>query len=665
MFRSSTTSAFLTNKRTLSTSASTSPPSSGTPPPPSAPTPAPRPSLVRRGTPILLVGFGTGLFLRQVYSDGEFRASVENAFPPSAKFFSQLFDLLPKSISGASLRTEPISKETTTKTSDNQKSASDSSTLPTTYHPINKVLQEAEASLNESSSTTDTNSDPTTSTEKEPSANHFDQVKPPNAQIAEHLVAKEQSAITDKQKQKPVAAIELPKVEPVNKENTTLPKPVPFPAIDMGDSAVGSEKEDKNGQNDAPVRSTKGKLARLLGKGDFEASRVISPDLVDDSEYMKPNLGNAPSISIFDSIPSAPELPIAGSTKALTVPASSVEQSKVSEQQQNEVEALRSEIRSQLKWEAVRLQEAVRSQLIEDKKIAAKEVSLMAEKHSEELTKVREDAMIQAERVLVERTLKIREEAQKQRDDELNKMLAEKESELRETLATEYAELQRTATEGRELALTAAKANVSAISGRFEALVEQTEKAKDAARRASSAFMLQENIASSQPFGKLLKDASGSELGRLVSESVPPSVASKGVSSVDHLKQDFRRASRRGLSAALVPESEKGTIWGHLLGAVFSRLKIPVDIRLASNEPPKTNEERIRLAKSFLDEGNLGGAVATLDSLNGLPGEVMADWLGDAKARIAAQQAAEVLLADAIIAQISLTKGEDVNMIST
>eukprot|EP00178_Gracilaria_changii_P011620 TRINITY_DN328_c0_g1_i32.p4 TRINITY_DN328_c0_g1~~TRINITY_DN328_c0_g1_i32.p4 ORF type:complete len:428 (+),score=84.55 TRINITY_DN328_c0_g1_i32:10470-11753(+) len=427
----------------------------------------------------------------------------------------------------------------------------------------------------------------------------------------------------------------------------------------MGDKSSSVDKKD------APVRSTKGKLARLLGKGDFEAAKVNSPDLVDDSEYMKPNLGSAPSISIFDSIPPSPELPVAGSTKALTTTAAVEEHSRNREQRIDEVEALRSEIRSQLKWEAVRLQEAVRSQMVEDKKIAAKEVSAMVKKHSEELTRVREEAMSQAERILSERTLKIREEAEKKRDVELKKMLVEKETELRVTLETEYAELRRTETEARESALRSAEANVSALSDRFNALVEQTERAKEAAQRASFAFMLQESIAASQPFGKLLKNASGSELGELVSESVPSSAASNGVVSLDSLKHDFKRASRRGLSAALVPENKQGTIWGHLLGAIFSRLKVPVDIRLASDEPPQTNEERIQLAKNYLDEGNLGAAVATLDSLDGLPGELMSDWLSDAKARIAAEQAAEVLLADAIIAQISLTKGESVNIIST
>ncbi|KAI0564812.1 inner membrane protein [Gracilaria domingensis] len=660
MFRSRAPATCLSDRRTLSTSPPA--PASSAPPPPSAPTPAPRPSFVRRLTPPLLVGISTGYFVHKVYSEEEFRTSVEQAFPPSAKLFSQLFDLLPESLAPPSLRSNPVPKETAARVSDDKKKSSDIAAHPPTYDSINTERREVGASAKESPSTLEQKIDHSLS--KEEPANLAGEPKDLELQASESSV-KEKPAITDGKAKSSIPAIELPKVSTLKKETTSIPQTLHLPVIENEESSMGSEKDVGSNKKDAPVRSAKGKLARLLGKGDFEAAKVIGPDLVDDSEYMKPNLGSAPSISIFDSIPSTPELPVAGSTKALTTKTGPEEHSVISEQHVNEVEALRSEIRSQLKWEAVRLQEAVRSQMVEDKKIAAKEVSVITKKHSEELAKVREDAMTQAERILIERTRKIREEAEKQRDEELNKMLAEKEAELRHTLATEYAELRRNETEGRELALMAAEANVSAMSDRFNALVEQTEKAKDAARRASSAFMLHENIASCQPFGKLLQDASGSELGELVSASVPSSAMSHGVLSIDSLKQDFKRASKRGLSAALVPENKQGTIWGHLLGSIFSRLKIPVDIRLASEEPPKTNEDRIRLAKNLLDDGNLGGAVATLGALDGLPKELMSDWVSDAKARIAAEQAAEVLLADAIIAQISLTKGEGINIIST
>jgi hypothetical protein len=37
-----------------------------------------------------------------------------------------------------------------------------------------------------------------------------------------------------------------------------------------------------------------------------------------------------------------------------------------------------------------------------------------------------------------------------------------------------------------------------------------------------------------------------------------------------------------------------------------------------------------------LGNGDMAGAVATVQSINGLPQEMLADWLEDAKARVAA-----------------------------
>lgn len=568
-----------------------------------------------------------------------------------------MFDLTPRSFPKA-----PLRRETSSSTLDEKANAPrEVSTIPPSYEPINTVLDKIEASkVQEEASTKKSEPSVDLSFRKEETPVPSSDSATPQTDSDDGKVA-----IQDKTESDPSSSIEPQKIESPKTEIALEPTDSALPVkfvedkkLTMSDSVTRGEEKNK-----APVRSAKGKLARLLGKGDFEAAKVNGPDLVDDSEYMKPNWGSAPNISIFD-IPGEVALPLDRSTKISTPAITADDTPKLREQRITEIEALRTELRSQLKWEAVRLQEAVRSQLVEDKKVAAKEASVMAQKHSEELARVREDAMKHAERVLMERTRKIKQEAEKERDNELNNILKEKETELRETLSTEYAELRRKETEKRELSLVAAEANVSAMSDKFDALIAQTEKAKEAAKRASSAFIFRESVASSQPLGSLLKEATGEGLGELVAASIPPAAVSKGVLSLDSLKSDFKRASKRGLSAALVPENKQGTMWGHFLGSIFSRLKIPVDFRLSSDHPPQTNEERIRLAQNLLDDGDLGGAVTTLESLDGLAGEVMSDWMCSAKARIAAELAAEVLLADAIIAQIALTKADEVTTIS-
>lgn len=413
--------------------------------------------------------------------------------------------------------------------------------------------------------------------------------------------------------------------------------------------------------SDMPVLGTspkKGKLARILGKGDFQAEKVQGPDVVDDTVYQKPNFPvreRAPTTSNKSSRSSFWTSTPKRTGEAVSVlPSSGAADNATVE----EIKALRAELQSQTKWEAVRLQEAVRSQMVEDKKAAAKEIAAITQKHSEELARLREDALSDAHKVISERTKELKKAADKQRDEEVGKLLKTKEEELRLSIALEAAGEQQKLASKRDEAVADVKAQVGAMATQFDNLLKHAESAKEAAKRASNAFLLQQIIESCRPIGTQLAKASDeSELGRLVKESIPDSAVQGGVSSINMLQTDFDTAAKRGLSVAMVPEGKTGTLWGHLLGAIFSRLKIPVDTRIEPDSTPKTNEERIRLAQHLVQERDLGGAIGVLEALDGLSAEVMADWIRAARARIAADLAADVLLADAIIAQVSLTKG--------
>lgn len=408
--------------------------------------------------------------------------------------------------------------------------------------------------------------------------------------------------------------------------------------------------------SDVPaVRGTTGKdkLQRLLGKGGFDTGKVEGPDVVDDSVYRKPETwrrGAAQEESAERKVKSGRRWGSGGLRR---------EAGWGNNGGDGEVEKLKKELESVAKWEAVRLQEAVRAQLVEDKKEAAKAAALMARGHAEEMERVRLEARREMERVLGERTVEIQKRAARERDEDVRRLLKVKEVELRERMAVEYAEKERADAVERKRDLIETKAQVGALVDRFDAVVRQTEKAKEAAKRTSSAFLLRETVDQCLPLGKELQAASSkSELGQLVVDSIPTAVVREGASSIDRLKIDFGYASRRGLSVAMVPEGKKGTIWGHFLGAVFSRLKVPVEGWGDEGEVPKNNEERIRRAGRMVDEGDVGGAIVTLESLNGLSKDVMSDWVGAAKGKVAADLAAEVLLAEAIIAQVALT-GEE------
>ncbi|CDF39991.1 unnamed protein product [Chondrus crispus] len=401
--------------------------------------------------------------------------------------------------------------------------------------------------------------------------------------------------------------------------------------------------------------SGKEKLARLLGKGDFQADKVEGPDVVDDSVYRKPNnaklLGRQESRKPWKF--EGKRTPSPGTPRIGAKPA---EEDPVAV----EMNALRLELESQMKWEGVRLQEAVRAQMVADKTIAAREAAEFAKKHSEELTRVREDAITSADKMLREKSIELQAKADAQRDSDVARLIKVKEEEIRETLTLEYADKERKNVVERKKALASAKAQVAALNDQFDSVVAQTERAKEAAKRTSIAFLLRESILASRPLASQVTEAAGrTELGKLVAESVPTAAVMAGVSSIDALKEDFRDASKRGLSVAMVPPGKTGTLWGHFLGALFSRLKIPIDRwDNTSNAPLSSNEERIRRAERLVSDGDLSNAILILDSLNGLSADIMKDWIGAAKARVAADLAAEVLLADAIITQVSLTQGK-------
>lgn len=420
----------------------------------------------------------------------------------------------------------------------------------------------------------------------------------------------------------------------------------------------------------------KEKLQRLLGKGDFDADKVEGGDVIDDSVYKKQERRTDLSKTSPQS-----NLTLSGGEsfwKNSREEARSDDwlqednsggvgiarnggQSQRNSDTNAEVAALKAELESQMRWEAVRLQEAVRSQMVEDKKIAANAAAEREKKYAEELERVREEAMATAGTALRSKTAELQKKANELRDADVLQMLKAKESELREVIAVEYADKERGESLERNKQLIEIKAMVGVLMDRFDAVVAQTQRAKEAAKRASSAFLLGETVAMSRPLGEQLSEASEkSELGKLVAESIPENAVSGGVLPFERLKKDFCYASRRGLSVAMVPEGRAGTIWGHLLGAIFSRLKIPIDSRDDETTlVPRTNEERIRRAERLVDEGDLNGAIVTLEGLNGLSADVMRDWLGAAKARVAAELAGKVLLADAIIAQVALV-GEEI-----
>jgi hypothetical protein len=108
----------------------------------------------------------------------------------------------------------------------------------------------------------------------------------------------------------------------------------------------------------------------------------------------------------------------------------------------------------------------------------------------------------------------------------------------------------------------------------------------------------------------------------------PSSVTSVGIPTLDDLRLRFASVKQECRKAALVPDNARGML-GHTIGALFATLTFDQK-GLVSGEGV---EEKLARADHYLDLGNLDLAIRELDTVQGLPGEILNFWLTDARTR--------------------------------
>jgi Mitochondrial inner membrane protein len=416
-----------------------------------------------------------------------------------------------------------------------------------------------------------------------------------------------------------------------------------FPMTGKADS--GSAGYEKTADSD----NSGGHLARLLGRGDFEPSAVEGKDVVDVAVYMRPPWSSR-SASSNERSGAGTISPPAASCASPEVGFSSVTSDSKSKFDPV-VDALQAELKSQAKWDAVRLQEAVRAQSVAEKKTAAAELAEQAKKHKLELQKAKETAAVDAQKMVDEKTRELEAEMIRRRDAEVARLMKEREDVIKATLEAAYLERERSAAAEREMELMNLKASVDALNDDLDRSYEDRKASQAASMRNAAAFSLRDALQGTGSVdAELAKVCQLSELGKLVASSIPAEVKQRGLPTANELKSSFDAVSREGRKAALVPEADVGTIWGHMLASVVSRLKVAVD---AGNTPyvPFTNEERIRLAEKHVAVGDLEMAVDVLEEVRGLAADVISDWVDAAKARIAADVGTQALLAESLVTQ--------------
>ncbi len=221
-------------------------------------------------------------------------------------------------------------------------------------------------------------------------------------------------AVDQEPEPEPAPSVSPPPVTPPPAEN--IPEPAVAPVVSQNEVPPEAASADSP-KPPADVQDAKTKIARVFGKPSEDPASPFAKKgkVIDSSVYVKPDFSKKETAAV-DVVE-----PAVRAEKALA-----------------EVHALRRDLENQAQWDAVRIQKAVYAQLLEDKKVAAKEAADMARKHAAALERVKDEALKNTEKVLEIRTREIELRTAERRDRELKEMLAAREVTLRTELEVEF-----------------------------------------------------------------------------------------------------------------------------------------------------------------------------------------------------------------------------------
>ncbi len=119
-------------------------------------------------------------------------------------------------------------------------------------------------------------------------------------------------------------------------------------------------------------------------------------------------------------------------------------------------------------------------------------------------------------------------------------------------------------------------------------------------------------------------------------------IAKAGAPTVVALRAAFTRASE-----AVVRSRDVGSAKG-IVGQTLTRVASLVTIRKVDDPGSATVDGALAAADAALAAGDLGTAVAAMKTLEGAPGEAIADWLSQAQARLTVNQSVSELQSAAV-----------------
>ena len=322
----------------------------------------------------------------------------------------------------------------------------------------------------------------------------------------------------------------------------------------------------------------------------------------------------------------------------------------------SQIESLTAELESQTKWEAFRLQEALSAQAMLEKRDASRSAAELERKLLQEKASAVAKVRQEAEKSYAKQLSNVKREMDEKFADRVQRTVQEKERQLRTTIKGELTTKAKEETDKRAEELGKIRGLLDALQKSYQNALEQRELAHKSSQLAATSFAMKEKVEEGDLSNAEIEKLLDTETGKAIRAALPLGAAP----SNDELKTRFVAVGKEGRKAALLPEEKGGSVWAYVLAVIASKIKIGVDqLRLGKvPDEPKTNEERIRKAERLVAEGHLSEGIAILSSVNGFAGEIVADWLTEAKMRLAASQAAKLLQTDAVLTQIALSSSK-------
>ncbi|EQC25988.1 hypothetical protein SDRG_16136 [Saprolegnia diclina VS20] len=180
----------------------------------------------------------------------------------------------------------------------------------------------------------------------------------------------------------------------------------------------------------------------------------------------------------------------------------------------------------------------------------------------------------------------------------------------------------------------------------YEAFSHQVHKVSVAA------LALTDRIEAAAPLHSEIRALAAAGKGDHLLEVAVASMApfAEGAPSVAQLQDRFAYVRNAGRRAALVPDECHGML-GHLFAGALLWLLIPPGGPIKGDDA----EAIFSRADYALRAGDIETTVKELDTLSGLPREVVADWVGAAKSRLTIEQTSKVVKAHVSLLAASLS----------